>query len=332
MFNEDTSSQTSAPESTQPAGQPIPPEEVPDKIIIRMWPKTPLLYPVAVFALICGIVGYLWGASPHIAYLARQADAGVEMKAGSTPSENADTSEKPNVGESPENATATEDMSEEKKAATTPESTSGKEQGAAAIDPEILQKRVDKIISGHSVDRVFGILFIFLFAFSLFTLCVDLEIRWALIIFSAVIVVLLILYIINEQIDFLPGVLEKLVSMSPTASPQFYFSIFVIWGILILISLAIVRFHYVKIESNEVMVVGGLLERQQRYPTIRMKYTKDVQDVIEYYMPLVRSGRLILHFPDQNDSVVIDNVIQIEKVIEELDKISGVMQVGGLNK
>jgi hypothetical protein len=75
------------------------------------------------------------------------------------------------------------------------------------------------------------------------------------------------------------------------------------------------------------LVVGGLLERQQRFPTMRMRYTRDIQDVFEYYLPFVRSGRLILSFAEQHESIVIDNVLNIDKVTKQLDRISGVMKV-----
>ncbi len=153
------------------------------------------------------------------------------------------------------------------------------------------------------------------------------EVRWALVLFSSIVVVLLLLYILNMQFNFIPNILPHIFALSPMATPQFYAGFFVIWVILMIISLGVVQFHYVKIESNEVIVVGGLLERQQRYSTIRMQYVRDIQDVIEYYLPFVNSGRLVLIFPDQRDSVVIDNVLNIDKVTDQLDKLSGVMHV-----
>ena len=87
------------------------------------------------------------------------------------------------------------------------------------------------------------------------------------------------------------------------------------------------RVHYVKIEPNEVIVVGGVLERQQRYSTMRMRYTKEVQDVLEYYLPLVKSGRLILSFPEQNEAVIIDNVLNIKRVTSELDGLISSLQI-----
>ena len=44
-------------------------------------------------------------------------------------------------------------------------------------------------------------------------------------------------------------------------------------------------------------------------------------------MPLVRSGQLVLTFPDQRESIAIPTVISIDKVIARLDKISGVLEV-----
>jgi len=243
-------------------------------LIIRMWPKTPMLYPMAVLALIFSFIGHSCGTSRHLAKMKATDAAAITTTVDAT-------------------------------------------QNAAEIK---------ELMSGYTVDRILGTIFLIVFAFSLFTLCVDFEVRWALISFSGTLVFLLFIYILNERLGFMPHFIQRLTRLTPIASPQFYMGIFIIWGILMLISLSIVRFHYIKIESNEVIVIGGLMERQQRYPTLGMKFDKDIQDVIEYYLPLVRSGRLILNF-HEGGTVVIENVIQIEKVIKKLDVISSVLNV-----
>ncbi|MEW6235139.1 MAG: hypothetical protein AB1656_07110 [Candidatus Omnitrophota bacterium] len=264
------------------------PEEIrDDKILVRMWPKTPVLYPMALLALIFCLIGTFAGSNPHLRNLKKNIEA----------------------------APAAQQAEQGETAAT-----------AAPADIDY-KEEVAKVFSARWVDKAMGVIFLIVLAFSLFTLCVDLEIRWALFTFTACIVVGLLFYIINERWAFLPDFVRHIASLTPIATPQFYFVIFVIWVILMIISLGIVRFHYVRIESNEVIVVGGLLERQQRFPTIRMQYIKDIQDVFEYYLPFVRSGRLVLTFPEQHESIVIDNVLNIEKVIEKLDKISSTLQV-----
>ncbi len=280
---------TSNPNSATPSPKP------PERVIIRMWPKTPVLYPMAILALICSLVGTIGGSAPKVKELKDLYKAGVQIQAE------------------------------------TPEPAAGESTPPAGIPGEITQSQlktiVDSLVSRLFIDYVLGVLFLVVFAFSLFTVCVDLEIRWALITFSITLAVIFLLTLINERLEFLPAILTRLASLTPMANPHFYFAIFVIWVILMAISLAVVRFHYVRIESNEVVVVGGLLERTQRFPTLQMQYIKDIQDVIEYYLPLVNSGCLILTFRDQKESVVIDNVLNIDRVINQIDQIVSVLQV-----
>lgn len=270
--------------------EPEPPKEpeIPETILIRMWPKTPVLYPMALLALLFGLIGLFAGSSPHIHKLNKMYHPTVQVQVAPT------------------------------------EQT---ESNSATVNQADIVDQADRLTKGLFLDRMMGLIFLFVLAFSLFTLSVDLEVRWALVTFASSMIVLLLLILINQQYEFLPGVLSTIASLSPMASPQFYFAIFAIWAILMAISFAVVRFHYVRIESNEVIVVGGLLERQQRFPTMRMRYTRDIQDVFEYYLPFVRSGRLILSFAEQNESVVIDNVLNIDKITEQLDLISSVLHV-----
>ena len=111
------------------------------------------------------------------------------------------------------------------------------------------------------------------------------------------------------------------------ANAQFYFAIFIIWGLLMIGGIVYSRFHYVKIESNEVVLVGGVLDKRKRYSSMRMQYTKEICDVFEYYLPFVRSGRLILRFPQEAEPVIIDHVMHIDKVIAKLDHVTTTLQV-----
>ncbi len=305
--------------------QEPPKEEMPNEIIIRMWPKTPMVYPMALMALICCLVGLYFGTTPYINKMTKMVNAETVQEASSGESqESANSSEEASSGEDEEQegeAANQEEQSEEE----------GTTAGSTTVSQDY-ESVVKNLVSARTVDKVLGVLFLIVFAFSMFTLCIDIEVRWALISFSLIIIVLLVIYITNEKYEYLPNFISRLATLTPMASPIFYFSIAFIWLILMIISMLSVRFHYVIVESNEVTVIGGLLERQQRFPTTRMKYSKDIQDVFEYYLPFVRSGRLIFYFPEQNETVVIDNVIQIDKVISHLNHISGMIQVSGYDR
>ena len=192
-------------------------------------------------------------------------------------------------------------------------------QAPAAPAADSAEKELEK----KRVDRTLAVIFLLALFFSLFAICIDLDVRWAIIYASALVILALLLWILDITIGFFPTILPIVDYITPMANAQFFLGVFLVWVILMAISFFITRFHYVKVEAKEVMVVGGMLERQQRYDTMRMRYTKEINDVMEYYLPFVRSGRLIFSFPEQNEAVIIDNVINIKKVTKQLDEIVG---------
>jgi hypothetical protein len=48
---------------------------------------------------------------------------------------------------------------------------------------------------------------------------------------------------------------------------------------------------------------------------------------MEHYLPFVRAGRIILSFPDQAEAVIIDNVLHIQEVAAQLEKLVSTLQV-----
>ena len=301
----DTSSGAPAPQTPAPVPETTKAAPAgakasgPKRIIIRQWPKTPVLYPMALVALICAIVGVIAGPG--------MTDAPAVEEAKPTAVEKA---EAPSGEDATLPAEGAEDPVKEASAAE-----SKKDAKAAVGGP------------WRKVDRTMAVIFLFVLTFSLFSLCVDFEVRWAFVVFAVIVILILGAVLADIFFGFFTGFFAFLGGFTPVANPHFYFALTGIWIFLMLISLLIVRFNFVKIESNELVVVRGFLERQQRHSTFRMRYTKDIQDVFEYYLPFVRSGRLVFNFPGEEEPVVIDNVIQIDRVIKDLDEVSSVMQV-----
>ena len=275
-------------------------------IVIRMWPKTPILYPMALIALICCLVAHFAGSSDLSDYpFGKEVPAAVD---GASPDSDPAPAPAPEDGAAPQANAASVTLLPAQASAPSAED-------AAASAAEELEKK--------RVDRTLAVIFLLALFFSLFSICVDLDVRWAIIYASALVIVALLLWILDITIGFFPKVLPILDHITPMANAQFYLGVFLLWLVLMGISFFITRFHYVKIESKELIVVGGMLERQQRYDTMRMRYTKEINDVMEYYLPFVRSGRLIFSFPEQSEAVIIDNVMNIKKVTKRLDEIVG---------
>ncbi|MDF1752827.1 MAG: hypothetical protein P1U89_08655 [Verrucomicrobiales bacterium] len=286
-----------------------------DKIIIRLWPKTPVLYPMAILALICGIVGQIYGIPQELVDVKKAANQEIRSV---TPNEAA-PAVIPNVEESePSVPPATEAPVENERIEATPEP----EEALLAISDS-----VDKSQSSI-VQTVLALVFLATLSFSLFVVCIDFEVRWSLLTFVILLMIIMAL-LMADKLDYiqLPNPLGFLDHLILYATPLFYFSVFGIWLMLMVVSAIIARFHYVKIDSNEVVVMSGVLESQKRMSTFRMHYTKEIQDIFEYYLPFVRSGRLVFTFPNEEQPLIMDNVIGINKVLKKLDRSSSAFQV-----
>lgn len=298
---------------SQPKAEPVKSSSKGNRtVIIRMWPKTPVLYPMALVALICCLVAHFAGSSDLSDYpFATDAPAAEvegevpvvdpEVPPGTEPA--ASVSQEANILAAQADAADAEP--------------------AAGADTALPADSASEELKKKRVDRTLAVIFLLVLFFSLFAICVDLDVRWAIIYVSAIVILGLLLWILDITVGIFPKILPVLDHVTPMANAQLYLGVFLVWVLLMAISFFITRFHYVKVEAKEVMVVGGMLERQQRYDTMRMRYTKEIHDVMEYYLPFVRSGRLIFSFPEQNEAVIIDNVINIKKVTKQLDEIVG---------
>jgi hypothetical protein len=179
----------------------------------------------------------------------------------------------------------------------------------------------------QQIAQVCGLVFLATTAFCFFTLTFDIGLTWALLWVFGLLIVGLVMVIINIFHPFLPDFFGWLSHLQPIANSHFYFSIFTIWALLMIVGVILVNFQYVRIEPNEVIVVGGVMDKRRRYSTMRVSYTKEVHDVFEYYLPFVRSGSLVMRFPNEEQPLVLSNVMNIDKVIKRLEQITSTMQV-----
>lgn len=233
-----------------PIGTPETPNPMPEQygnvpaLVVRLWPKVPVLYPSAIIALICGFMSMFYQGDPQM-------------------------------------------------------------------------------------QQSLGLVFLFTLTLCLFTITFDIGLTWALLWIAGVVIVGLVLFIINIYHKFLPDFFAWLNHLNPHANHQFYFCIFAIWAVLMIVGLIYVSFHYVRFESNEIILVGGILDKRRRFSTTGLTYTKEVTDVFEHYLPFIRSGRLILRFPNEESPLILDNVMGIDEVIKRLERLTSVMAITG---
>ncbi len=254
----------------------------PHSMTIRVWPNIPILYPMAIAALLCGIFSLMFGMDGKLKEISTQPKAQAVTQTNGTVSETA---------------------------------------------PEFVQVKYSEMAEKLKVEQVIALIFLAAFAYTMVVVCTDIILTWALLGVAAAVILGMGLFILNIYHNFLGGFFNFLGGFIPIANAHFYFAIFVVWIILMVAAIIYARFHYVKIESNEVIVVGGVLDKRRRFSTMRMTYTKEVFDVFEYYLPFVRSGRLILRFQGESEPIVIDHVMNLDAVVKKLDHVTATLQV-----
>lgn len=176
-----------------------------------------------------------------------------------------------------------------------------------------------------TAQNLFGVIFILVFGLNVLVLSVD---------FPRFTVIALILGFaasgffllwLNVYFELLPPLVNALEGIYAVANTGFYF----LFATALLINLAIVwatrYLDYWEILPNEVLHNHGPFSDLERFPTINMKFDKEIPDILEY--ALLRAGRLVLHIPGQSKAIVLNNVLWINTKEEQMKKLLSRMEV-----
>ena len=85
------------------------------------------------------------------------------------------------------------------------------------------------------------------------------------------------------------------------------------------------RFNYYEINHREILHHHGYLGDITRHPTSGLRFNKEIYDMFEYL--LLRSGRLIFYPSTVREALVIDNVINVNKVENRIKHLLSVVAV-----
>ena len=82
---------------------------------------------------------------------------------------------------------------------------------------------------------------------------------------------------------------------------------------------------YWEILPNEILHHHGPLSDLERYPTMNLKFDKEIPDVFEHLM--FGAGRLVLHVANERKSLVLDTVLNVSRKEEALKKLMSRLEV-----
>jgi hypothetical protein len=82
---------------------------------------------------------------------------------------------------------------------------------------------------------------------------------------------------------------------------------------------------YWQILPNEILHHHGPLSDLERFPTMNLKFDKEIPDVLEFAM--LGAGKLVLHVTDERKAIVLENVLFINSVEAALKNLMSRMEV-----
>jgi hypothetical protein len=201
---------------------------------------------------------------------------------------------------------------------------------AAPTDPtaaDTAQGPMSKRERFSTPQNLLGVLFLSVLAFNLLVMALDFP-RFELV--GVILLVLFALFFVLWlgaffNLDLMRPIDALFASIYATANAGFYFMYFLIVLVVLFIVYITRWLDYWEVLPNEILHHHGPLSDLERFPTMNLKFDKEIPDVLEY--ALLGAGRLVLHVPNIDKSLVLDNVLFINSKEETLKKLMSRLEV-----
>lgn len=173
-----------------------------------------------------------------------------------------------------------------------------------------------------------GRLFFAIFAFNFLVLTFDFTRKSFVAVVLLVLLVITFGFLIEARVPVFLWLESFLSLFLLRAHHHFYLAIAFILLFLIGTVVFSTRFTFWEVRSNEILHYQGFMADVDRYPAPGLRFRKHIPDVFEYV--LFRSGTIVLT-PAGSEKHVIENVPNVDRVEQRLDKLLGtiVVQIQG---
>ncbi len=197
--------------------------------------------------------------------------------------------------------------------------------GAAGIDaplPDV--SHVDRF---RTQQNLLAVLFLAMFAFNLLVMGLDFP-RFTIlaVVLGILFLLFFVLYIGSHfELDLLKPIHALFGVIYAAANAGFYLMVFFTLLVVFTVISATRWLDYWEVLPNEILHHHGPLSDLKRYPTMNLKFDKEIPDVLEWM--LLGSGRLVLHIPNVEKAMVLDNVLFITAKEDALKKVMSRLEV-----
>jgi signal transduction histidine kinase len=185
----------------------------------------------------------------------------------------------------------------------------------------------DMVERFRTPQNLLAMLFLAMFAFNLIVMALDFP-RFSLV--AVILAILFVLFFIlwlgsYFHLDLLKPINAIFSRIYAVANKGFYFMVFATLMFVFLIIYITRWLDYWEILPNEILHHHGPLSDLERYPTMNLKFDKEIPDVLEWAM--LGSGRLVLHVPNVAKALVLDNVLFISAKERALKSVMSRLEV-----
>ncbi len=133
------------------------------------------------------------------------------------------------------------------------------------------------------------------------------------------------LLFLSYHYNVISGLKNFLASLQFILSTPFYFGLAAYLAIIYLGVFMVTRWNYWEVRPNEIIHHTGFLGDIKRYPSPNLRMSKEINDVFEFL--LLGSGRIVLHPASESKAVVLENVLNVNKVEDSVKRLLSAIKV-----
>ncbi|MDX2039100.1 MAG: hypothetical protein SFX72_20815 [Isosphaeraceae bacterium] len=176
-----------------------------------------------------------------------------------------------------------------------------------------------------SPQNMLAILFVIVFMFNILIIAIDFP-RFTVVALGLFITTgVFFLLWLGIYVNWLSGLAVIFGGLYLSANATFYLCIALALGVVYAAIFISRWLDYWEILPNEILHHHGPWSDLERFPTMNLKFDKEVPDIFEHFM--FGAGRLVLHLPSEKKSVVLDNVLHVAKKEDALKQLMSRLEV-----
>ncbi len=186
---------------------------------------------------------------------------------------------------------------------------------------------ISKVDRFRSPQNLLAMLFLAMLAFNLLVMALDFPRFTILAVVMGILFLIFFLLWVGAffHFDLLRPIHALFGTIYAVASRGFYLMVFLTLLLVFGVIWVTRWLDYWEVLPNEILHHHGPLSDLKRYPTMNLKFDKEIPDVLEWMM--LGSGKLVLHIPNVEKAMVLENVPFITSKEDALKKVMSRLEV-----